>query len=328
MRYTRLGWTAPRSWPVFRSQAGIPIAVVPVLVAAAILGYVAGHSGANSESGAERARTAKAMNVLVEYPRGWRPVSGSSPIPGLSLKGERLLAPRGDASTAGLLVGQLASDGAAPLPVALLERVRSQPQTAVVELAEVQAYRYARLRVRGFEHTLTVFVVPGAGGRSTALACYAASDTSPNMRACEEAAASATIAVQPPTLSLNPERSYASAISTAIGRLDRLRVALKGDLRPQASAATAERLARQLAGGYAAAGATLSTLEPSAASQRAQVALSEAIGRARAGYAALAAAAGERSASAYADAQRRIATAEGAVDRALENFVLLGYSAR
>lgn len=345
MRFVRRAPAAARPQLLDRARAGLPTAVVPLLVAVAVLGYVAGHSGGKDESSEERARTARTANVLVEYPSGWRPAPGRSPIPGLALAHAQLIAPRGDAAAAGLLVGSLPAREPGPLPASFLERVRRQPQTTIVDLVELQAYRYAQLSVRGFERALIIFVIPNPGGSSTALACYASppasstpagsstpvgSTTTPAgsgfMRACEQTVASVTIAGQPQTYQLTPEPAYASAISAAIAALDRLRVALKRELRPQVSAADAEALARRLADGYAAAGAKLSRLEPSFASQRAQSTLSAAIEQARAGYAALAAAAGARSASGYAAAQARIAAAEVAVDRALENFVLLGYS--
>jgi hypothetical protein len=69
-------------------------------------------------------------------------------------------------------------------------------------------------------------------------------------------------------------------------------------------------------------------LEPAPVARRSQQALVSAIDQAGAGYSALAAAAAETNATAYMVAQARIAAAEAAVDRALENFVLLGYSPR
>ncbi len=325
MRSTRRGSAAPRPQLVYHERARLPIAVVPVLVAVAILGYVAGHSGSTGGP-SEGAHVAKAVNVVIEYPRGWRPAAGVSPLPALALTRRQLLAPGGDASVAGLLVGTLPADQPGPLPASFLERVRRQPQTTIVNLVELQAYRYQQLSVRGFDRALSVFVIPNPGAPSTVLACYAQSPRSRYMSTCEQTVSSVAVAGQTQTNVLTPEPAYASAISGAIAQLDRLRVALTRELRPRVSAAVVERLARRLAAGYAAARATLSRLEPSSAAQRAQATLSEAIGQAQAGYTALARAAAAGSASGYAAAQSRIAAAEVAVDRGLENFVLLGYS--
>jgi hypothetical protein len=69
-------------------------------------------------------------------------------------------------------------------------------------------------------------------------------------------------------------------------------------------------------------------VEPPRVAGSAGAALVAALARATAGYTALEAAAAESSQSAYAAARSRIAAAEHAVDRALENLVLLGYSPR
>ena len=326
MRSAWRGPAVPAPRGLIERARGLPGAVVPLLIAVAVLGYVAGDSGVRGGSGEEHARTAKAANVLIEYPQGWRSAPNTHPIPGLALARAQLLAPHGDVSAAGLLVGALPAREPGPLPGSFLERVRRQPQTTVVELVELQAYRYTQLSVRGFAPALTIFVIPDPGGQSTALACYAPSARSPEMIACEQTVASATIAGQPQAYQLTPEPAYASAISAAITTLDRLRGELKRELGPQASAASAEALARRLAAGYAAAGATLARLEANFASQRAQAALASAMASTRGGYHALAAAAAQRSASGYAAAQTRVARGERAVDRALENFVLLGYS--
>ncbi len=325
MRYT---WRSAARRPprAYRARVGLPTAVVPVLVVVAILGYIAGHSGSSGSSGEERTRKAKALDALIEYPPGWRLASAAPSVPGLALTRAQLLAPQANASVAGLIVGSLPANEAGPLPASFLERVRRQPQVAIVNLAEVQAYRYAQLSVRGYAQALTVFVVPGSAGASTALACYAAAPGSSYMRACERAVASVTIAGQPRTYPLSPEATYASAISAAIAQLDRSRAALRRELLPHVSTATAERLALRLSAAYGAARAAVTALEPGVASQRAQAALSAALGQAQSGYGALAKAAAQTDAPAYAAAQTRIAGAENAVDRALENFVLLGYS--
>ena len=63
------------------SYRGLPIAVVPALVAVAILGYIVGHARSQGAS-AETMRTAFAANVVLDYPSGWRPATGAPGIPG------------------------------------------------------------------------------------------------------------------------------------------------------------------------------------------------------------------------------------------------------
>jgi hypothetical protein len=307
-----------------RVPRSLPAAVVPLVIAVAIVGYLAGHSGGSGEL-SQASRTAKTANLLVEYPLGWAPTSRGPTIPGLRLAGVKRFAPVGAAASAGLLVGSLPKGEAGPLPTSFLTLVRKQPETAIVNLLELQAYRYRRLSVRGFAKALIVFVIPNVDGASTALACFAAAAGSPYMRTCEQTAASATV-TQTHAYQLVPDATYAASISATIATLDRLRAALERELRATISASSAERIGRRLAAGFTAAARSLAPLEPAFPAEKAQVALAAALERARRAAAALAPAAAGRSASGYAAAQTRISAAELAVDRALENFVLLGYS--
>jgi len=112
-----------------------------VLVAAALLGYAAGHrpSGAAPR---EQTQTASVAGVLLGAPSQWRAVSTASAIPGLSLRRAVVLSP-GDASASGLLAGVLPAGQGSPLPSQFLARMRQRPSTAVVSLQEAQAYRYS-----------------------------------------------------------------------------------------------------------------------------------------------------------------------------------------
>lgn len=305
-------------------KRGLPTAVIPVLVAVAILGYVAGHSRSQGPS-SEKLRTARTANAVIDYPAGWRPVAGAPGIPGLAIVRPMVLAPEGDAAHAGLLVGSLPRGELSPLPGRFVSSLRRLPDTAVVNLLEIQAYKYEHVSVPGFDKTLTIFVIPNPGGDPTALACYAPSVASVEMRTCEQTVATVTLVGQSQTYELTPEPSYARKISASISSLDRLRAELKRELRPQVSAAAVQQLASRLAGGFSHAAASLSALEPAFAAGQAQAALSGSILQARDAYGALAAAAGEESASGYAAARRRITEAESDVDWALENYALLGY---
>jgi hypothetical protein len=303
---------------------GVPTAVIPVLVAVAILGYVAGHSGSKGPS-SEKLRTARSANVVVDYPADWRPVDRAPAIPGLAIVRPIVLAPHGNAARAALLVGSLPRGELSPLPGRFVSSLRGLPDTEVVNLLEIQAYRYAHVNVPGFDKTLTIFVIPNPGGDPTALACYAPSVRSIEMRACEQTVATVTLVGQSQTYELTPEPNYARKISASISSLDLLRGELRRELRPQVTAAAAQALATRLAEGLSRVATSLSGLEPAFAAGQAQAALSASILRARDAYSALAAAAGEESASGYAAARRRISQAESDVDWALENYALLGY---
>lgn len=320
-----------RDLPIVRKRSmhyaprSLPTAVIPLFVAVAILGYVAGHSHSSGESG-EALRTATSAHVLIEYPSGWRPLKSTTVIPGLAIEHSRLIVPRARDASAGLVVGTLPAGELGPLPKRFVSRLRALPQTTVVNLVEGQAYRYAQFSGKGLEEPLTMFVIPNPGGSPTALVCYAPTQTSRYMRECEQTVSGVTVVGQSQVYQLAPEPGYAAGISAAIAALDRLRVSLKRELHPQVSAERAQQLATRLAGGFARADASLAKLEGAAAVEPLQTALSSAVQRARDGYTALADAAGERDAPAYTAAQKRISAAESDVDLALENFVLLGYS--
>jgi hypothetical protein len=303
---------------------GLPTFVVPLLILVAVLGYLAGHTRSKSASSVT-ARTARSVDVVFQYPLGWAPAAAGPQIAGLTLAHATRVAPRGQVANAGLLVGSLPIGEPGPLPAGFVAQLPRLPQTALVDLVEVQAYRYTQLAPRGFAPTLALFVIPSAEGAWTALACYAPSLSSPYMHECEQTVAAVTVAGQSQTYQLTPEPRYAAEISAAITTLDRVRVSLKRELHPQITAARAEQLARGLAAGFSDAAGALGRLVPGVPVEQAQQALATAIRQARAGYDALAAAAAELSVPAYEAAQGRVSTAEASVDRALENFALLGY---
>jgi hypothetical protein len=325
MRYPRRSMRPAPSRSMHYRPRSLPTAVVPVLVAVAVLGYVAGHS--RSDDGSSQAdRTVRSAHVLIEYPVGWRPISGGAQIPGLALTHAQLIVAGAAASHAGLIVGELPPGELGPLPRQFVSHLDRLPQTSVVDLVEGQAYRYAQFSGPGLQEPLTVFVIPNPDGDPTALACYAPTQASRYMAACEQAVAGVTVVDQSQIYQLTPEPGYAAKITAAIASLDRQRVSLKRELHPQITAERTEQLATQLGEGYAQAGDSLLRLEPSASAVGVQKALSAAMQRAREGYMALADAAAERSLSGYTAAQDRVTAAEADVDWALENFVLTGYS--
>lgn len=307
------------------SRRGLPTVVVPLLVAVAILGYVAGHSRSQSAS-SEGLRTVTNANVVLHYPGGWRKVENAPQIPGLSIAHQLGLAPNGDAARAGLLVGTLPSGELSPLPGRFVSSLSRLPETRIVSLLEVEAYRYVNVSIPGFNRALTIFVIPNPGGESAALACYAASGRSSDLQACEQTVAGVTLVNQSQTYELLPDPNYARRISAPIATLDRQRLALKRELRTQATGATIRSLATRLAAAFASAATSLAAIEPSFAAGRTQSALTASLARARDAYSALATAAAEESASSAQAALKRTAAAEAEVNGVLEDYELLGYS--
>jgi hypothetical protein len=309
----------------YRPRPVLPYRVVPVLIAVAIFGYLFGHS--SGKGGSSEDRAAAGGNVALGYPRGWRMARIAPGIPQLSVADVVVIAPRGAAEHAGLMLGMLPAGELAPLPKSFVATLGRLPSPEIVNLVETQAYRYSRLALPGYGRTLTLSVIPNPGRRPMLLACYASPGYSSQMRECEQSVATVTTAGAPQALQLTPEPVYASAISSAISPLDRLRASLKRELRPDVSAIAARRLATELGDGFAAAARALESLYPPPPVAPAHAALADAVRRAHGGYVALAAAIGERNVTRYESAHKAVVAAEAAVDSALGSFVLLGYGA-
>ncbi|HUA73613.1 MAG TPA: hypothetical protein VL988_02555 [Solirubrobacteraceae bacterium] len=303
----------------------LPIEVVPVFVAVAILGYVAGHSSAGS--GPSERQAAKGADVALGYPAGWSKLSTVPGIPGLPVSGASAIAPREAAADAGLVLGSLPGGEPAPLPASFVARLGGRlPAPQVVNLVETQAYKYSKLAVEGMRQRLTLFVIPNPDSQPMVFACYALPAKAAQLRACEQSVATATVVGEPQAEALTPEPHYADRISSTVATLDELRASLKAELHPDVTVATAQDLAGRLAGGFATAERELGRLRPPVAASGVHEALSDGVAQAHAGYLALASAIGARDAAGYVAAQKRVARAEAQVDATLRDFVLLGYS--
>jgi hypothetical protein len=303
----------------------LPVEVVPVLIAVAILGYVAGHS--SGKSGSPENQAQKGADVALGYPPGWRMARTAPGIPQLPVANVIVVAPEGNAEKAGLMFGGLPSGELAPLPKRFVATLRRLPAPQIVNLVETQAYKYSQLSVPGYDKRLTLFVIPNPGGRPMLFACYASPGSRAEMRDCEQSVATVTAVGEPQAYELTPAPRYASAISATVSTLDGLRAALKRELSPDVTVATAQRLATELAEGFSTATGALDRLHPSVVAEPVHAALTDATRRAHDGYVALAAAIGGRDVSRYEAAQKDVARAEADVDSALGSFVLLGYSA-
>jgi hypothetical protein len=301
--------------------------VALLLAAAAILGYLAGHSRSNGGS-REEMLTLSAANVQLEYPSSWQRSSAAPAIPGLSMADATALAPRGDGAQVGLLVGQLPEGEPSPLPGPFVAQMRQLPDAEVVNLAEIQAYRYAQLSIPGFDRALTIYAIPDPGGEGTVLACYSSARFSDYLRVCQQIVETVTRVGQDQLYELTPEPAYARELSASLGMLNVQRVAVRREMGTRATPATVQRLAARLAEAFASAGASLSALEPPLATHQAQTTLSDSISRAHEAYDALAAATGDESTARFAIARTQVYEAEASVNSALERFALLGYQQR
>lgn len=296
-----------------------------MLIAVAILGYVAGHS--SGKSGSPENQAQKGADVALGYPAGWRMAKIAPGIPQLSVADVIVIAPNGNAEKAGLMFGGLPSRELAPLPRRFVDTLSSLPAPQIVNLVETQAYKYSQLSVPGYDRRLTLFVIPNPGKHPMLFACYASPGSLAEMAECEQSVATVTAVGEPQAYELTPEPKYASAISATVSTLDGLRATLKRELTPDVSVATAQRLATELAEGFATATGALDRLHPSVVAEPVHAALTDASRRAHDGYVALATAIRDRDVKRYAVAQTAVAEAEADLDEALGSFVLLGYSA-
>jgi hypothetical protein len=295
------------------------------LVAAfAIAAFFIGRSRASSSSGAPLL-TASAANVLFSYPASWHAPASEPRIPGLQINAGVALAPGGDAARAGLLAGRLPGGETGPLPKQFVALMRTLPSTEVVSLSEIQAYRYPRVSVLGFNGELTLYAIPNPGGEPTGLACYATAEVASNMRTCNQIVASLTLVGQAQGYDLSPEPAYASRVRAALGLLNTERAALRGKLASTAGSAPVAPLASRLARDFGSAAAAISALEPSLAARPAQTALTASILMAEQAYSTLAAAAGKQDQAQFDEARGAVEHAESEVDSALATFALLGY---
>jgi hypothetical protein len=312
---------------VYRVSHSIPFVTVPLLIAFAVAGYLAGNRHASASSGpafGKSARFASVGTTQLEYPAGWQQQTATTGVPGLPLASSLLLTPVDGASQAGLLVGELAGGGPSPLPSSFLSLLHDAPRTEVLDVPGGQIYAYSGLYISGFAKTLEVFVIPNLSGQQdTAFACYAGS-TAPMLKQCEQIVASFSLIGQP-QYDLSPDASYARTLGTLLHALQRERTALRARLGQRLMPAAAGVLASTLATHFQAAAKTLRDVEAPPLASVAASALAGAEAHAGDAYSSLAQAIKLESNSQYVAALDEIQRAEAGVNSALESFALLGY---
>jgi hypothetical protein len=299
-------------------------AALVALAAVALGGYLIGHNALSSSGHARAMKSAIVANVLVEYPREWQRAP-SSPLASLALSEAAVLAPGGQAEVAGLVIGSLPAGERGPLPRGFLRSLTRPPQTAIVNLSVLQAYRYVGADVATLSGPLTVYAIPLPGGRTTIAACYAQQGAEAFVGRCSRVVAGLTELGPSQSYNLAPELAYARGLAAAIGEVDAGRSQIAGTPAGATTPADIQRLAAELAARFARAKAGLAALEPAAAAQRAHSALLHALAKAAAAYRALALAESIEVPAEVTIARARVRSAEAAVDEGLEGLSLLGY---
>src|SRR5207249_8143264 len=97
---------------------------------------------------------------LLEYPSDWREVTGAGAVPGLALASPVVFTRGGRTADSGLLVGSLPAGEPGTLPRSFVRALSALPATAVVNLSELQAYRYVGARVPSFGGALVLYAIP------------------------------------------------------------------------------------------------------------------------------------------------------------------------
>jgi len=308
------------------------LVVVLLLVTVAILGYlIGGRSSTASPPEKTREASNAATSLTYTAAAGWTPASQAPALPGISIAQPLVLAPTGHAAETGLIVGQLLGSESSPLPAKLLEGLRETPATDVVNLSNTQAYRYSQVSLSGSDEHLTIYTIPTSADTTEAIVCYASTSSTDGLRACEQLAGTLSIATGRPQAevhafqSLTPQTAYGVKVRAAVARVNQLIGTIRPEIRPGILRSTASGSAKRLSEGLAVTAGSLAALSPPPAAVGTNAALSTALTRTRAAYAALSGALLAESTSRYDAARSRIATAEAALTTAIKNVTLLGY---
>jgi hypothetical protein len=322
-----------------RSPLGA-LVLVALIAAAAIAGYLIGHTRPRSRVAA-LTNSAAVNHLELRYPSGWELSATPTVVPGMSFDAPLVLTrPRQGRLSAGTVA---AAAGPTLLSRSFRARVSGAlPRPQPVRLGAVQAYRYTGVGVRGLSGTLSVYVAPTSAGVAT-IVC---SDPSGGDRAfqteCARIASTLRlIGVRP--YPLGPSPDDASLLSATFGRL---RASSRGPLAALAGAKTASAQAsasQQLAGIYDAAAGQLSGATLSPMVRDAQGAVVAALHRCAGAYRSAAAAAEGAAAipdinatslntarakaeAAYGRAAGAVTAASGALSQALRGLSSLGYT--
>jgi hypothetical protein len=294
------------------------LVVVLLLVTVAVLGYlIGGRSSKASPPESMSEASNAATSIAYAGASGWATAPRAPAVSGISIAQPLVLAPHGNATQTGLIVGQLLGGESSPLPAKLLEGLSETPATAVVNLSNTQAYRYSQVSVTGSARHFTLYTIPTSADTTEAVVCYAPAASTGGLQPCEQLAGTLSIAAGRPQAevhafqNLTPQAAYGAQIRAAVARVNQLIGTIKPEIRAGVLRATASSAAQRLSEGLAAVAAN--------------AALSSALTRTRTAYAALSGALLAESTSRYDAARSRIDTAEADLNTAVKNITLLGY---
>jgi hypothetical protein len=307
--------------------------VVALLVVAAVVGYLVGHHQAGTADARPEAPLSSSTldsltGIVLEHPATWRRarVTVAGEAIG-ALRQPLVLAPNGQSSDAGVVVGLIGHPINEPLPPTLLRHVMGDLRAEVVLLvAGEQAYRYSGLVLSGSGLRLTAYSIPGSSGRTVVLLCYAKSGDTRTLRESEQIAEAVTLPPQDEAVNLTEDAHFASVLKATLATLTRQRAALRLKMRAPAASSTLALLATRMAEAFAAAQHRLSDLgqlpQPGTTAERT---LLESLAAVQRAYASLAEAAASAPSAGYMAASSAVYQAESNLQGALNGLSLLGY---
>lgn len=311
----------PRSLPRGALAIGGVLAVVAIAA-----GYLIGHTGSRQTASAF-VNAATLAHLRIRYPAGWQLGATAADIPGITFSSPLVLTP--PQGSAALTAGEVAdAGGTSLLSTSLRAKIEGAlPAPATVRIGALEAYRYAGLRLRGIDGTLTLFAVPTTAGVAT-VTCWASDRGPRGFQAQCAQVADTLLLVGATAYPLGPSPAYAQALSATFKSLSSAAsgpaAALRSATTPTAQAAAT----RNLAAAYRRAATALSAARPSPRDQAVNGALTASLHQLAAAYDGAAGAAAAADAAAYSRAAKQIDAGSAALGRALGALTKQGYKDR
>ncbi|HEY7935355.1 MAG TPA: serine/threonine-protein kinase [Solirubrobacteraceae bacterium] len=321
---TRLAGTVlPKAAPEGVARRGFAAALGGAAVLAAAAGFLLG--AGSSGSGETFSNSASAGHLELSFPAGWRRLGSTPTIPGIVFS-QPLALTSSTAAANGeqLLAGEVrASSGPSLLPAAFTGALNgAAPHPEPVRLGALEAYRYRALSVRGLTQTVTLYVLPTAGGVAT-IACLSPSAAATTTQCAQIAATlklSATTA-----FGLSPSPVYAAALRRALGALRGAADSATSSLHTASSASAQAAAATRLAAAYNTAQAALEHLTTSPAVEGLNAGLAGSLAALGRDYTALASAARAADSAAYGRAVAAVGRDRTGAAKALTALGQAGY---
>jgi hypothetical protein len=304
------------------------------VIALAVVGFLVGR-GSGGENGGSTTRpsgpgTASAGKVTLDIPSGWRKVAAAPSIPGLRLNDSVTLSPQGT-SAAGMLAGTASSTRPSFVPDSFQKVISSSDLSdrTVVRLGKLEAFRYAGLTPKGYDGSVTLFVVPQDKKPTTVVACFAETGTAGAgggvLSNCSAATAAMSIdGAKPYELKLSP--SYAKVVNSAIGSVNSARASGVRKMKSATSAGAQAAAARSIASAYQSAANRVKKQTSTTYVQPVDDRLITTLKQAGSAYTALASAASAGSPSRYNNARKQVSSRESAVRKAVATLGDYGFT--